>query len=169
MAFIEDTVVKGMGGLFKNGFKLSFGSSLMVGLGALVLGPVVVQVVSGMVRPVAKAAIKGGIILYSCGMGFAQDTGKMAMGLVKDCADAASRVAESKEERVMSPEVRSEAPEASGHVAGGSTSGTSAEPAQWVSAGDEEAEATDRSGVIPSAEKGWKEPERPKPWIVRGY
>ena len=48
--------------IFDNGFKV--GTGVLVGLGALVLAPVVIPVAAAVVRPVAKAVIKSGIILY---------------------------------------------------------------------------------------------------------
>jgi hypothetical protein len=45
---------------FNNGMKV--GTGLLIGLGAVVLAPVVVPVVAGVARPLAKAGIKGGLI-----------------------------------------------------------------------------------------------------------
>lgn len=49
--------------MFSNGMKL--GSSIALGAGVVLLAPVVVPVVAGALRPVAKAAIKGGILAYA--------------------------------------------------------------------------------------------------------
>jgi galactitol-specific phosphotransferase system IIC component len=47
---------------FGNGIA-SVGTGLLVGLGAMVLAPVVLPVLGAVAKPVAKAAIKGGLIL----------------------------------------------------------------------------------------------------------
>jgi len=55
MSFIEDV------------FKGNLGTSLAIGLGALILGPVIIPVVGAIVKPAAKAAIKGGMLLCKVG------------------------------------------------------------------------------------------------------
>lgn len=49
--------------MFSNGMKL--GGSIAIGAGVVLLAPVVVPVIAGALRPVAKAAIKGGILAYA--------------------------------------------------------------------------------------------------------
>lgn len=48
--------------LFDNGLKL--GTGVAIGLGALVLAPTVVPAVAAILKPLAKAAIKSGFIIY---------------------------------------------------------------------------------------------------------
>ncbi|MHC1743836.1 MAG: DUF5132 domain-containing protein [Syntrophobacteraceae bacterium] len=48
--------------LLDNGLKM--GTGVAVGLGALILIPAVLPVVGSVVKPLAKAVIKGGIILF---------------------------------------------------------------------------------------------------------
>ncbi len=48
-------------GLFDNGFKI--GTGVAVGLGVLVLAPAIIPAVAAVVRPLAKASIKSGMIL----------------------------------------------------------------------------------------------------------
>lgn len=55
MAFVEDL------------FKGNIVTGLAVGVGALVLGPVVAPTITAIVRPAAKAAIKAGIYVYDRG------------------------------------------------------------------------------------------------------
>lgn len=55
MAFVEDL------------FKGNIVTGLAVGVGALVLGPIVVPTVTAILRPAAKAAIKAGIYAYDRG------------------------------------------------------------------------------------------------------
>jgi len=47
--------------LFDNGIKL--GTGLALGVGAVILVPVLIPAVGAVVRPMARAAIKGGLIL----------------------------------------------------------------------------------------------------------
>ncbi|MEN6441653.1 MAG: DUF5132 domain-containing protein [Syntrophobacter sp.] len=47
--------------LFDNGFKL--GTGLAIGIGVLVLAPAIVPALAAVVRPIAKASIKSGILL----------------------------------------------------------------------------------------------------------
>lgn len=48
-------------GLFDNGFKI--GTSVAIGLGALILAPAIIPAVAAVVRPLAKASIKSGMLL----------------------------------------------------------------------------------------------------------
>jgi hypothetical protein len=48
--------------LFDNGFKI--GTGLAIGLGALILAPAIAPAVAAVLRPLAKASIKGGILLF---------------------------------------------------------------------------------------------------------
>jgi len=48
--------------LFDNGFSVSTG--LVIGIGALILAPVVVPVLAVAAKPLIKAGLKGGILLY---------------------------------------------------------------------------------------------------------
>ncbi len=59
MAFLED--------VFSNGLKGNIVSGLAIGLGVTVLGPLVIPVVAGIAKPLAKGAIKGGILAYEKG------------------------------------------------------------------------------------------------------
>lgn len=54
-------------GLFDNGFKNNIISGLAFGIGAAVIAPVVIPVLSAGVKPMAKVAIKEGIQLYEKG------------------------------------------------------------------------------------------------------
>ncbi|MCB2186045.1 MAG: DUF5132 domain-containing protein [Deltaproteobacteria bacterium] len=47
--------------------EISVGTSLLVGVGAMLLVPFVLPVVGAVVRPVAKGVIKGGMLLYHRG------------------------------------------------------------------------------------------------------
>jgi hypothetical protein len=43
---------------------LKFGTSIAIGAGAVLLAPVVIPVIGSIMKPLAKAAIKGGILAY---------------------------------------------------------------------------------------------------------
>jgi len=52
-------------GLFDNGFKL--GTGVAIGLGAIVLVPVLTPLLSAVARPLVKAGLKGGMLLFEKG------------------------------------------------------------------------------------------------------
>ena len=51
--------------LFDNGLKV--GTSILIGLGALLIAPVVIPSVGSVIKPLAKATIKSGIIFFQKG------------------------------------------------------------------------------------------------------
>lgn len=51
--------------LFDNGIRL--GTGVAIGLGALILAPTIIPIVGSIVKPLAKAAIKGAIVLVDKG------------------------------------------------------------------------------------------------------
>ena len=51
--------------LFDNGFRVSTG--LVIGIGAVILAPVIVPVLAAAAKPLIKAGLKGGILLYEKG------------------------------------------------------------------------------------------------------
>ena len=50
--------------LIEDMFKGNLATGLAVGIGAVVLGPTVIQAVGSVLRPAAKAVIKGGLVFY---------------------------------------------------------------------------------------------------------
>jgi hypothetical protein len=58
--------------LFDNGMKL--GTGIAIGIGALILAPTVIPAVAAIVKPLAKATIKGGLILIEKGKEIAAET-----------------------------------------------------------------------------------------------
>jgi hypothetical protein len=69
MALIEDL------------FKGSLATGLAIGAGALLLGPTAVQTMGGILRPAAKAAIKGAMVFYRESLA---ELGEMASDLVAE-------------------------------------------------------------------------------------
>ena len=63
---------------WEDAFEGSFGTSLGVGIGVALVGPILVPVVGGMLRPVAKAAIKGGLMLAEAGREGAERLNEMS-------------------------------------------------------------------------------------------
>lgn len=50
--------------LFSNSFKKDLLGALAIGAGVAILAPIVIPVVASVVKPLAKAVIKGGILLF---------------------------------------------------------------------------------------------------------
>ncbi len=86
MSFIEDA------------FKGNLGTGLIIGLGTILLGPVLIPAVRAIVRPVAKAAIKGGILVYK--------TGKKGVSGMGECVSDLVAEAQSEMESREGPEER---------------------------------------------------------------
>ncbi|RJR22806.1 MAG: DUF5132 domain-containing protein [Nitrospiraceae bacterium] len=54
-------------GLLNNGLKGNVLTGLAIGLGAAILAPAVLPALAGAAKPLLKAAIKGGLVLYEKG------------------------------------------------------------------------------------------------------
>ncbi len=67
------------------------------GIAAIVLLPVLVPVVAGVGKPLAKATIKGGIVLYEKGKGVIAEVGETLEDIV---AEAKAELASAKAEEV---------------------------------------------------------------------
>jgi len=65
-------------------FKSNLGTGLIIGLGTIILGPLVIPIVGRIVKPVAKAAIKGGICLFEAGKKGVSGAGESLSGLVAE-------------------------------------------------------------------------------------
>jgi hypothetical protein len=62
-------------------FKGNLVTGLAIGVGAILFGPTVVQTVGSVLRPTAKAVIKGGMVFYRETLG---EIGEMASDLVAE-------------------------------------------------------------------------------------
>lgn len=80
MAFFED--------MFKGGNILT---GVVVAVGATVLVPVVAPVIGSLLRPAAKAAIKGGILAYDRGRQAVAQLGEMASDVAAEARVDAER------------------------------------------------------------------------------
>ncbi|HYA15309.1 MAG TPA: DUF5132 domain-containing protein [Syntrophales bacterium] len=78
-------------GLLDNGLKGTILTGLAIGIGAAVLAPAVIPVIAGVAKPVAKAAIKGGLVLFGKGKETFAELGEVVEDLV---AEAKSEIAE---------------------------------------------------------------------------
>lgn len=79
--------------LFNNGLKGNILTGLAIGIGASVLAPAVIPVLANVVKPLAKAALKGGIILYEKGLETFAETKEVVEDLI---AEAKAELAEAK-------------------------------------------------------------------------
>ena len=80
-------------GLFNNGFKGNILTGLAIGIGASVLAPAIIPVLANIAKPVAKAALKGGILMYEKGMETFAETKEVVEDLL---AEVQSELAEAK-------------------------------------------------------------------------
>ena len=95
-------------GLLGNGLKGNVVTGLAIGIGAAILAPVVIPLAAGIVKPLLKGTIKGGIILYEKGQEMVAEAGEVVEDLV---AEAKAELAEVPTETgsVVSDTARSEA------------------------------------------------------------
>ncbi len=71
------------------------GTGLLVGVGALLVAPVIIPVLAGAFRPLAKAAIKGGYLLFEKGKVIGAETQEMIEDIAAEAkaeVDAAKKV-----------------------------------------------------------------------------
>ena len=71
-------------GLFDNGLKGNILSGLAIGIGAAVLAPAILPILVGAAKPLVKAAIKGGIVLYDRGKESFAEVGEVVEDLVAE-------------------------------------------------------------------------------------
>jgi hypothetical protein len=71
-------------GLFDNGLKGNIFSGLAIGIGAAVLAPAILPILVGAAKPLVKAAIKGGIVLYDRGKESFAEVGEVVEDLVAE-------------------------------------------------------------------------------------
>ncbi|HIK57075.1 MAG TPA: DUF5132 domain-containing protein [Synechococcales cyanobacterium M55_K2018_004] len=75
------------------------------GIAAIVLLPVLVPVAGGVMKPLAKAAVKGGIVLYEKGKGIIAEVGESLEDIIAEArAELAEEREKALEETVNAPE-----------------------------------------------------------------
>jgi hypothetical protein len=77
---------------------------VIAGIGALVLAPILIPGVAKVGKPIAKAAIKGGIVFYEKSKGIFEETGEVFEDLI---AEAKAELAEGQPQNISSPEADS--------------------------------------------------------------
>jgi hypothetical protein len=85
-----------------NGFKGNIVTGLAIGIGATVLAPAIIPVFAGIAKPLAKAAVKGGIMLYDKGREAFAETREVVEDLV---AEARSEMQTEGEQPEMAEEI----------------------------------------------------------------
>lgn len=80
-------------GFFDNGFKV--GTGVAVGIGAVIVAPALIPALAGVAKPLAKATIKGSLLLYEKG----REVFAEAAEVVEDlAAEAKAELAEQRSE-----------------------------------------------------------------------
>lgn len=69
---------------FENGLKGNIIMGLAIGVGTAILAPVVIPMVASIAKPLAKAAIKGGIMLYEKNREFIAEATEVVEDLVAE-------------------------------------------------------------------------------------
>jgi hypothetical protein len=77
--------------LMDKGFTGNLITGLAIGIGAAILAPIVIPAVAAVAKPLAKAALKGGLLLYERGKEAVAEAGEVIEDLV---AEAKSEIAE---------------------------------------------------------------------------
>lgn len=68
-------------GFLDNAVKGTVLTSLAIGIGAAVLAPVILPVLAGVAKPLAKAAMKSGLVLYNKGREVVAEVGEVTEDL----------------------------------------------------------------------------------------
>ena len=88
--------------LFDNGLKGNVLTGLAIGIGASIFAPQVIPALAGVIKPIAKAAIKGGLMLYEKSKETVAEVGEVMEDIV---AEVKAEMAEShKQGGGVSPE-----------------------------------------------------------------
>jgi len=77
--------------LIGNGLKGNIMTGLAIGIGAAILAPVIIPAAAAVAKPLTKAAIKGGVLLYERGKEMVAEAGEVIEDLV---AEAKAEIAE---------------------------------------------------------------------------
>ena len=81
--------------LFDNGLKGNIVTGLAIGIGAALFAPQVIPALAGVVKPLAKAVIKGSLVLYEKSKEAVAEAGEMMEDIV---AEVKAEMAESHEQ-----------------------------------------------------------------------
>lgn len=78
---------------------------VIAGIGAVLLAPVIIPVVAGVGKPVAKSLIKGGLVAYERSKGVIAELGETWEDII---AEARAELAEDQQKPIFEPASRSE-------------------------------------------------------------
>ncbi len=70
--------------LFDNGLKGNIITGLAIGIGTALFAPQVIPALAGVVKPLAKAAIKGGLVVYEKSKEAVAEVGEMMEDIVAE-------------------------------------------------------------------------------------
>jgi hypothetical protein len=96
----------GIMGLLDNGLKENVLTGLAIGVGAAILAPAVLPALAGAAKPVLKAAIKVGLVLYEKGKETFAEMSEITEDVI---AEAKAEVAEGHREATPAPSPEGEA------------------------------------------------------------
>jgi len=91
--------------IFENGLKGNILNGLAIGIGAAIVAPALIPVVSSIVKPLAKAVIKGGILCYERSKESIAEISEMVEDIV---AEAKAEVHEMQERQNVTEPVMTE-------------------------------------------------------------
>ena len=91
--------------IFQNGLKGNILSGLAIGIGSAVLAPIVIPVIATVAKPLAKATIKGGLMLFEKGKELAAEAQETLEDMV---AEAKAELTEEQKGAVAVSEIPSE-------------------------------------------------------------
>ena len=77
--------------IFENGWKGNIFGGLAIGIGSAILAPIVIPILASVAKPLAKASIKGGLMLFEKGKEVVAETQEVVEDLV---AEAKAELAE---------------------------------------------------------------------------
>jgi len=87
--------------LLDNGIRGNLMTGLAIGIGAAILAPIVIPAVAAVAKPLAKAAIKGGFLLYERGKEAVAEASEVIEDLV---AETKAEISEAHQEAVTAAE-----------------------------------------------------------------
>ncbi len=85
--------------IFENGWKGNILTGLAIGIGTAIVAPIVIPILAAAVKPLTKAAIKGGLVLYERGKEIAAEAQELVEDIV---AEAKSEMAEAGQAEISS-------------------------------------------------------------------
>ena len=88
--------------IFQDGLKRNILFGLAIGIGSAVLAPIVIPILASVVKPIAKATIKGGLMLFERGKELAAEAQESMEDMV---AEAKAELSEEQKGSASMPEI----------------------------------------------------------------